>query len=82
MRAVIDDISFSKQFKQAIEDKQRATPPALRAQQEVPQAEYEAESTVATAQGAAPANSELNEGLSRPFSSPSRSRSSWAASPC
>jgi prohibitin 2 len=52
----IDNISFSRQFEQAIEAKQEATQAALRAKAQVAQAQFEAQSRVARAKGEADAN--------------------------
>jgi len=52
---LIDNIDFPKAFKQAITAKQVATQDALRSQQLVQKAKYEAESRVAEAQGIADA---------------------------
>ena len=47
----IDDITFSKQFEDAIERKQEATQEAQRAEQQVKQAQFQAQSEVAKAEG-------------------------------
>ncbi len=52
---LIDNIDFSPEFKNSIEQKQIATQDALREQERVVQAEFEAEQAVAKAQGEADA---------------------------
>jgi regulator of protease activity HflC (stomatin/prohibitin superfamily) len=58
----IDNISFSRQFEQAIEAKQEATQAALRAKAQVQQAQFEAQSRVAKAKGEADANVTVAQG--------------------
>jgi regulator of protease activity HflC (stomatin/prohibitin superfamily) len=58
----IDNISFSRQFEQAIEAKQEATQAALRAKAQVQQARFQAQSRVAKAKGEADANVTVAEG--------------------
>jgi prohibitin 2 len=58
----IDNISFSRQFEQAIEAKQEATQAALRAKAQVQQAQFQAQSRVAKAKGEADANVTVAEG--------------------
>jgi len=62
---LIDNIDFPAAFKQAIVEKQVATQNALREQQKVKQAEYEAQQTIATAQGQARANHLLDQSLTQ-----------------
>jgi len=59
---LIDDIQFSPEFKAAIEQKQIATQDALREQERIKQAEFEAEQLVATAKGEADAIRERANG--------------------
>lgn len=58
-----DNISYSKEFLQAIEQKQIATQDALRAQAQVAQARFEAESVVQKARGEAEANAIVSRSL-------------------
>lgn len=60
---LIDDINFNPDFKQAIEQKQIATQDALREEQRVRQAKFEAEQVVERARGNAEANRLLARSL-------------------
>lgn len=59
---LIENIDFSPEFKQAIENKQIATQDALRAQEKVKQSQFEAEQVVETAKGEANATRERANG--------------------
>lgn len=59
---LIDNIDFSPEFKQAIEQKQIATQDALREQEKVKQRQFEAEQAVETAKGEANATRERANG--------------------
>ncbi len=62
---LIDNIDFPPAFKQAIVEKQVATQNALREQQNVKRAQYEAQQTIATARGQAEANRLLDHSLTQ-----------------
>jgi regulator of protease activity HflC (stomatin/prohibitin superfamily) len=62
---LIDNIDFPAAFKKAIVQKQVATQNALREQQNVKRAEYEAQQTIATASGQARANRLLDRSLTQ-----------------
>jgi len=60
---LIDEINFNPEFKRAIEQKQIATQDALREEQRVRQAEFEAQQVVERARGTAQANRLLSQSL-------------------